>query len=63
MAKDLNGISYSVNSIHQLSEKDATTEHKYIPYIAKASFAIYLFFVFFGTRIPFAGKAENVEDL
>jgi len=51
------------NNIQAVLYKDKSFEGKLMPLLAKVSFAIYLFFVFFGTRLPFYEKITEAENL
>jgi len=55
-------LNYS-NNIQALSDKDKDLNGKLMSVFAKVSFAIYLFFVFFGTRMPFYEKITEAENL
>ena len=51
------------NNIQAVLDNDKSFEGKLMPLLAKVSFAIYLFFVFFGTRLPFYEKITEAENL
>lgn len=51
------------NNIQAVLNNDKSFEGKLMPLLAKVSFAIYLFFVFFGTRLPFYEKITEAENL
>jgi exopolysaccharide production protein ExoQ len=56
-------LSYYSNNVQTVSDKDESLESRFMSFLAKVSFAVYLFFIFFGTRMPFGEKITDAEDL
>ena len=55
-------LNYS-NNIQDVTDKDKSPKGKLMSLLAKVSFTIFLFFIFFGTQMPFGEKIWEAESM